>query len=81
MTGEIPLAADAVAVVVADTVDTARAGEKAGAKITMPASIIELRRRLDPLLCNSLDAHRRGAGLCTNDGNHEYDLEVCLAST
>ena len=78
MTGEIPLAADAVAVVVADTVDTARAGEKAGAKITMPASIIELRRCLDPLLCNSLDAHRsrRGAGLCTNDGNHENDLEV-----
>ena len=73
--GDIPRAA------AAGTVDTARAeGENAGPKTRIPASIIEVRRRLDPFLCNSLDAHRKGVGFfCVN---HERNgLETCRAPT
>lgn len=79
MTGEIPLATVVVAVA-DDTVVAARAGEKAGAKITMAARIVALMMRTDPLLRRNFDAHRRGAGLYINDGNnHENGFETCLA--
>lgn len=67
----------AAAVVVVADADAARAaGEKAGANMTMHASIMEQRRRLENFLCVSLDAHR--AGLWMNGGSHGNDLDMSL---
>mmetsp|Transcript_4809 Transcript_4809/g.8024 ORF Transcript_4809/g.8024 Transcript_4809/m.8024 type:complete len:84 (-) Transcript_4809:139-390(-) len=69
----------ATVVVVADTDAARAAGEKAGANMTMHASIMEQRRRLEHFLRVSLDAQR--AGFWMNDGCHGNDLDMSLTPT